>query len=72
MRQGVGELPLTSRQREAIDLRLRGRGRRQIAHVLGVSLRTVHEDLDRARMALGAADELELLLRVDRLERASP
>lgn len=65
------ELPLTRRQREAVTLRLRGQGRRQIAHVLGVSVRTVHEDFDRARMAMGAADEVDLLLRIDRLERAS-
>ena len=65
------ELPLSERQRHAIELRLLGRGRRQIAVALGLSKRTVDEEFDRARLALGAADELELLLLVDRMRRAS-
>ncbi len=60
---------LTQRQMEVSELRLRGKGRRQIAEALGLSARTVREDLDRARSAIGAADELELLLYVDRLRR---
>jgi DNA-binding NarL/FixJ family response regulator len=60
---------LTQRQMEVSELRLQGKGRRQIAEALGLSSRTVREDLDRARSAIGAADELELLLYVDRLSR---
>ena len=62
----VDALPFTRRQREVVALRLQGRGRRQIAHALGISLRTVNEDFDRARAAIGAADEVELLLAVAR------
>lgn len=64
-------LALTCRQQEVLKLRLVGRGRRQIAHILGVSPRTVKDDLDRARAVVGAADEIDLLLRVDRLQRVS-
>lgn len=65
-------LPLTSRQRTVVELRLQGRGRRQIAHALGVSARTVKADLDAARSTIGARDETELLLCIDRLQRGVP
>lgn len=62
---------LSMRQQAMLELRLAGRGRRQIAEVLGLSKRTVDEEFDRARAATGAADELELLLYVDRMGRQS-
>lgn len=57
---------LTARQRLVLELRIRGRGRRQIAEELGLSARTVREEFDRARAATGTSDEFELLLVVDR------
>ncbi len=65
-------LQITPRQRRVVELRLGGKGRRQIAQELGLSRRTVKEDLDRARAAVGATDEVELLIAVDRETRAQP
>jgi DNA-binding NarL/FixJ family response regulator len=65
-------LQLTPRQWRVVEMRLRGRGRRQIAAALGLSTRTVHEEFDRARAANGLVDEVDLLLAVDRERRSDP
>ena len=59
-------LILNPHQRKVIDLRLRGYGRRQIAHMLGIAPKTVRYHLDRARTANDLVDELDLLIARDR------
>lgn len=63
------ELLLSDRQRRVLELRIQGRGRRQIAHILGVSVWTVHADMARARETMGVSDEVELLIAYDRRGR---
>lgn len=63
-------LDITPRQREIVRLRLRGLGRREIAHRLGISPETVRDHLDEARARTGAADEVALLLAISREEWA--
>lgn len=64
-------MQLTPRQTRVVDLRLKRLGRREIAHALGVSVRTVKADLDQARAAIGACDEVELLIAADRARRGA-
>lgn len=59
-------LQLTTREREVVDLRLRRMGRREIAHLLGISPVVVKQTLDRARRRNGCEDEVVLLIRVTR------
>ena len=65
-------LRLRPRERAIVDLLLRRRGRREIAHELGISPRTVREYIDNARERNGLADEVDLLLAADRERRGDP
>ena len=62
-------LRLSPRQRAIVDLRLRRLGRREVAHVLGISPETVREHIDRARERNGLEDEVDLLLAAEREAR---
>jgi DNA-binding NarL/FixJ family response regulator len=57
---------LTEREREVVELAAWGRTNRQIAAVLGVSVRTVHSHLNHAYAKLGMADRAELAALVQR------
>jgi DNA-binding CsgD family transcriptional regulator len=51
---------LTNREREVVELAARRLTNRQIADVLGLSVRTVHSHLNHAYTKLGMADRSEL------------
>ena len=51
---------LTNREREVVELAARRLTNRQIADLLGLSVRTVHSHLNHAYAKLGLADRSEL------------
>lgn len=58
---------LTQRQRQCLRLLVEGKTTAEISLVLGISIRTIHAHLHRARLQLGCYSTLQAAVKADRM-----